>query len=411
MKKILIIEPSSSGTKLIDACRQLGHSPIVLTANRDDRKIDKSILANADEVHLVDTNNYAASLLVVQDLKKRIQIDAIIPGFEYYIPLAAELNEAFGTPGLDRETALNVRHKHRMRTVIANAGLRSPRFATVTTVQEGLMVGREIGFPLVIKPVAWSGSLMVRRVDDEIALASALKTICEESFSEYGMPPLKQAILEEYVKGREFSVEGFVLSGNVNIVAITDKFLGAEPHFVETGHITPALIEEGSRQTIEDYVSSVVRALRITVGPFHCEIRVNEQGPVFIEIGARLGGDHICDLVFYAKNIDLYRTSVACYLGDKDVVARQLEAMRDHQYCGIRYFIRPGLSRYRIADYERPLYQWPELREFYIDIPAGQNIPPAESSLGRIGYVIATDRDHGALERRLSDIDQSIRFV
>src|SRR5207249_7492479 len=103
-------------------------------------------------------------------------------------------------------------------------------------------------------------------------------------------------LIEEYVEGPEYSVEGFMDGGSVRVACITSKFLGPEPHFVEAGHVVPGSISEPERRRVVAYVGRVVAALRLDRGPFHAELRCTPHGPLLIEIAARLGGDRIPDL-------------------------------------------------------------------------------------------------------------------
>jgi len=407
---VLFVEPSSSGVALIRACVAMGLRPVLLTAHSDDRMLSDDIHKLAAQVIVADTARDADAIAAVQAFHHRMPLAAVVPGFEYFVPLAARIAAALGLPGLPTDKVDNVRYKHLMRQVVAAAGLRSPRFATVDSVEAGLQAASGVGFPLVVKPVGWSGSLFVSRVDDLDALRACLHDIFTTPFSEYGIAPPRQAIIEEYLTGKEFSVEGYVFRNKTEIVSVTEKFLGQEPYFVEVGHITPTPMEEAQRARIESYVVAVAAALEINIGPFHCEIRDSDQGPVLIEIGARLAGDHICDLILYSTGIDLYKITIAAFMDEPQLLSSHAQRLRQN-FSGIRYFVRQGITSYQQSVGFHELTGLEGFTESAIQIHPGDTVPPGTNSLGRLGYVICTQPVYTSLRLTLEEADRRVQFI
>ncbi|MER5831173.1 ATP-grasp domain-containing protein [Streptomyces sp. NPDC002130] len=79
---------------------------------------------------------------------------------------------------------------------------------------------------------------------------------------------------------------------------------------MELGHLTPALVDDATLKNVEAYVGDVVRAVGITSGPFHCELRLTADGPVLIEIGARLPSDRTVELLRIVTGVSLPRVAV-----------------------------------------------------------------------------------------------------
>src|ERR1051325_7577754 len=96
----VILEPSSEGINLIAAAKRLGENVAVVTANSGDRAIAAGLLAQADRVIQVDTNDESAVLASLQALAQEHRLTAIAPGFEYYVPTAARLARHFDLPGM-----------------------------------------------------------------------------------------------------------------------------------------------------------------------------------------------------------------------------------------------------------------------------------------------------------------------
>src|SRR5207237_2408585 len=63
------------------------------------------------------------------------------------------------------------------------------------------------------------------------------------------------------------------------------------PFFEGTIYATPSRVPAGLQSAIKECADRTVRALGITEGPIHAELRYNERGPWLIELAARpIGG-------------------------------------------------------------------------------------------------------------------------
>ncbi|MGW9366876.1 ATP-grasp domain-containing protein, partial [Streptomyces albidoflavus] len=108
------------------------------------------------------------------------------------------------------------------------------------------------------------------------------------------------------LEGPEFSLDGWVDADGPHLASVTTKFLSAPPDFFEMGHIATAPRCSPHGELLERFARQVVAAFDLTVGPFHIETRiVRDRGPVLIEVGARLAGDNIPELVLAGPGVDL----------------------------------------------------------------------------------------------------------
>ena len=407
MKVVLLLEPGSSGWQLINKGKELGFKVIVLTSNTDDRIIPHEFLAQVDIVEFVDTNNDQQTIQKALEIDAKYKIDAVLPGVEFYVPLAAKVSSKLSTRGIAPIFVENLRFKHFMRRALEKENLRIPRFRFITSKDELLSAVHYVGFPCVVKPVDGSGSINVRKVNNTKELQEAYKIIAEKDFIAWGRKLSRNALVEEYIFGKEYSVEGFVENGKMTLLSITEKLLSFEPFFVEVGHIVTANLNIKTEQTIYSYVNQVVKCLNISLGPFHCEIRLTEQGPILIEIGARLPGDRICDLIFYATEVDLYKIMYNCYLG----IPNSIGEVKKKGYAGIKFFIRPRLGKYYSVFGVDFIKKQEGFQEINFILKPGEKIPDSTSSYGRIGYTIFTSDNYQKLKLTLENVDKYIEFL
>jgi biotin carboxylase len=396
-----VVEPASSGgATLIGVAAEMGLRVVVATADSGDRRLSDAVRAAADSVLTVETNDQAALEAAVLELHRAEPFEAVLPGSDIYVTATARVAAALDLPGLPVATVDRVRDKSVMRAAVAEAGLRTPRFAQATTDAELRAAAERVGFPCVLKPVACSGSIHVSRADDLDQLTAAFQRLVTDPEPDMGKLHEHRVLVEEYVQGPEFSADGYVLeSGEVTVVALSRTLLGPEPDFVELGHLTPALVDDATLKNVEAYVGDVVRAVGITSGPFHCELRLTADGPVLIEIGARLPGDRIVELLRLVTGVSLPRVAVATALGI-GLEAAGAFTRPQAESAGIRFFSAAGRSSYRELTGWPELEALPEVTETAVYFAPGETIPGVEDCRSRLGHALFTaDSPQGALDR------------
>jgi biotin carboxylase len=203
---------------------------------------------------------------------------------------AAESAAVFGATGNSYDAVQRVRNKDACREALAAAGFRQPSVWLCADVGMAAQVLRESSGPWVVKPRDGLGSIGVRLVTGPEDLAPAVAEL-----------PTRDAFLvEEFVAGPEFSVEGVFLGGVAKVLAITAKEKLPPPHFVEVGHVLPAELPEDTQQEIDREVTAALDALDLRFGVFHVELWLTPGGVVLGEVHARPGGDWLHRLLTYA---------------------------------------------------------------------------------------------------------------
>ena len=243
------------------------------------------------------------------------------------------------------------------------------------------------GFPIVVKPSDNSGSRGVSYVKSKENAALAYKYARDNSLD-------KLVIVEEFMEGKEVSVEAFVCEGRVIIVQITDKITTGAPHFVEMGHSQPSALDEAVIHDIKDVTIKAINALEIKGGPVHVEIIVTNDGAKIVELGARLGGDFIAtNLVPLSTGVDLVAATINWALG-KDVDLQS----RDNKFAAIRY-----LSNLENVHFNNEIIK--ELEYFSWN---RLSVNELKSSRDREGLFIVSDITREKMEEKIEKIRDSI---
>jgi biotin carboxylase len=200
-------------------------------------------------------------------------------------------------------------NKYMMRQCFQEYAVPSPKFTLVDSSNGYNIKGFK--FPLIVKPTDRSGSRGIEKVLDPVQLDNAIERAQKESFE-------RRAIIEEFVTGREVSVESISFGGRHYILQITDKVTTGAPYFVELEHHQPSSLSEDIKSRVREIVLHALDALHIKYGASHSELKITEDGDIrVIEIGARMGGDFIgSDLVKLSTGYDFLKGVINVALGD-----------------------------------------------------------------------------------------------
>jgi hypothetical protein len=255
--------------------------------------------------------NVSLNAIVERHLHQRV--DGLVAVGDRPVVLAALAGNSLGLPWHPVLGALASSDKRHSRAALAAAGLPAPQFAVLSTSYPPDHGPRptvhgprttshgprpaDLPFPVVLKPVGLSGSRGVIRANDEREYAAAFERIRalmsrpEVRASRTGLEDM--ILVERYVDGREFAVEGVLTRGALKVFAVFDKpdpLVG--PFFEETIYVTPAAIDPAVQSRIVDHVARGAAALGLWHGPIHAECRVTAGGEVFVlEIAGRpIGG-------------------------------------------------------------------------------------------------------------------------
>ena len=267
-------------------------------------------------------------------------------------------------------SAVVANNKFLMRQAFSEFGVLCPRFSTISSAEDIECI--EWRFPIIVKPTDRSGSLGVNLVNSKKDLYEAVQIALDVSLEH-------KAIVEEFIEGREISVEFISFRGKHYPLTITDKITTGAPHFVELEHHQPAYLAYDLYRTIYSLNDKALSSLGITNGASHAEYKITSSGDIFIiEIGGRMGGDFIgSDLVQLSTGYDFLKGVINVALGqfEKPVV-------KNEHHSGV-YFLCKETER--ILPVMEHSEKYPEIVECRIQ---NMDLKDVLSSKDRSGYVI-----------------------
>jgi biotin carboxylase len=222
--------------------------------------------------------------------------DGIVAVGDRPVALAARLSAAFGLPGNPLAAARASRNKLDTRLALQAAHLPVPSFRAFPLDANPRDVMSAIAYPAVVKPLAMSGSRGVIRVNGAEDLAAALTRV-RALMAQPDVRVERDAahdtlLLESFIPGSEYAVEGVLTGGLLRVLAIFDKPDPLDgPFFEETIYVTPSRQLADVQLQMIDAVATAAAALGLRHGPVHAECRVNDRGVFVLEVAARpIGG-------------------------------------------------------------------------------------------------------------------------
>lgn len=239
----------------------------------------------------------------VRWVSSRHHVDQIVATIEAHMYAAAAVREALGLPGLTWQQTQRVRDKTVMKQFMREHGIPTAASTAASSVEEVIAFGRQVGYPIILKPRDSAGADRTYRVDREEDLAEALHGT--------GVVHGRSVALEEYIEGHEGFYDTLTVNGEVRHDFISHYYPGVL-EALRHRWISPLIIctnrhDAPGYNELKSLGQRVIQALGLTTSPTHMEWFFGPKGLKFSEIGARPPGVSHWDIYCAANDIDLYK--------------------------------------------------------------------------------------------------------
>lgn len=258
----------------------------------------REALAHYEHVELADE---AAVLRALQGLAQHVSIDQVECLWEPYMLLAARIREVFGLPGMTVAQTVPFRDKEEMKRRLDAAGIRTPWHHRATSVAQVWEAAEQIGYPLIVKPIAGAGSADTYRVDSTAELGEVLPMLRH----------VAEVSVEEFVEAEEFTHDTVCVGGRIlfeHVLWYRPRPLQMRMHeWVSPVAISFRELEVPHLSDGRRMGEQVLAALGFDTGFTHMEWYRKPDGEVvFGEIGARPPGVRVVDMMNYNTDGDVY---------------------------------------------------------------------------------------------------------
>jgi biotin carboxylase len=357
----------------------------------------------------------AAAVDSIVSAAERAEVHGLLAVGDRPTVAAAYAARLLGLPGNPPDAAKAARDKRLTRERLQRAGLLVPAVQLASCSSNGELLARRVSYPAVLKPTILSGSRGVMRADDErdfvVAFTRLKRLLGSPDIRQLRDPAADDILVETYIPGQEFALEGVLQRGELRTLAIFDKPDPLEgPFFEETLYVTPSRADEATQAVIREAVESAVRALGLWHGPIHAECRVNEHGVYVLEVAARpIGGLCARALRFVGP--------VQSEAGLEELLLRHAvgEALddwrRESSASGVMMIPIPSAGIYRRVEGLDKAQAVRFVTEIRITAKPDQQLVPLPEGASYLGFIFARAGSPGVVEQALRDAHRQLRFV
>ena len=340
-------------------------------------------------------------------------LDAVVAVDDRGTVAAALAAQRLGLRANSPDAAAAARHKLAMRGRLARAEVPQPVHAAVPVdagPDEIAALVESVGLPCVVKPTTLSGSRGVIRADtvsEAVSVVGRVRAIAEAARPARSAPaPL---LVERYVDGDEVAVEGLLTDGRLRVLAVFDKPDAPEgPYFEETIYVTPSRLESVDVEAVHRVTGAACRALGLTQGPVHVELRVRSGRATVLEVAARTIGGLCARTLVFATGATLEQLVLAQALGRP----LGLTTRRDRA-AGVLMLPIPHRGVLEAVEGRPQALAVPGVTGIEVTIPRGRPVTPLPEGDRYLGFVFARAAGpaevESALRRAQSLLDVRIR--
>lgn len=255
----------------------------------------------------------------------------------------------------------------------------------------------DVDYPIIVKPRDNSGSRGVIYCKDSMDVESAVHEALQ--FTRKG-----DVLIEEFIEGKEYSVESIHYQDASHVIQITEKITTAFPYNVELGHIQPAELDSKIKKEVEILIINIAKALDFKNCASHTEIKINNNGIYVIEASPRLGGDFITShLTPLSTGVNMEDLLINIAFG-KTITYKSLNFSSLVLYFNFSAGVRLKKS-IKIDEIRK---RFPYINDINFSLKKGDYIGNITNSLNRYGYFIISGIDKQIL---LKQRDEIVLFI
>ena len=315
------------------------------------------------------------------EMHKKIPFSNVLTPYEFDVELGGAIREYLDIGFQSRESCLSFRDKLIMKNKLREV-VNLPRYSEVSNLIDIIEFIESYGFPVIIKPRNSAGSFGVKLLNNY------------ESLKKLEIINLENYLIESYVKGSMFHLDGLYCNGEILFCSVSKYLSDCLTHEKEEGEYVGSVmvdLESDVAKILTEELKKVLNTLsnkneRI---PYHCEFFITENGdPIFCEIASRIGGGLINQAVENSYKFDLFITSL---INEHDIVENEMGA-----YSG--WILFPSKSG-KLLNLELADFEWIKFAQFDKS-RIGRILEKSHTSIYSIvGYVVQGNSSDEVLQR------------
>lgn len=400
--RVLLVAPRGSYrvAPYLNAAQRIGVEMLIASQGRH------SLVSEIAEGLHIDPNLPDAALQAILHAARDRPFAGVVGCDDATVELASRAAQCLDLPHNPPRAALYSRRKDLARARLHAAGLPVPRHRRVQLEHPLAPQIQGLRFPCVAKPLSLSASRGVIRADDLDELAAACARVRPIVADLHDQEERSHVLVEEFIPGPEFALEGMLEGGALRVLALFDKPDPLDgPFFEETYYITPSRLPQLQQERIRRRVAEACAAYGLREGPVHAEVRWHAGEAWILEVAARTIGGQCARLLRFGAGHGLEELVLAHAIGSP------LELEAEAGAAGVLMIPTPKAGVLRRVEGVLAAQKVPFIEEVEISVREGYELTPLPEGASYLGFIFARAPTPEQVERALREAYGCLRVV
>ncbi len=291
MKKLLLVIPENSykSNDFVTSAEKLDLDFLVITDSQQvSGQFSDTVIIHSFDEELED------------DVKEKLQdVTHILPVDHSALKFSAYLVDLLKAKGNNTKSIYSAMNKFESRNIFNSISEIKIQNAIVNKIEDIEKFINENGTS-VLKPIYGTASKSVIKVQSFQENKAEVEKLMQDCSDQ-------DLIIEEFVDGSEYALEGNLINSELNKIVIFDKPINyKEPYFEESLYIAPTEIPDKTQKEIVNLIGKACKKLGLENGPVHVEFKIHNKEIFIIEINPRMIGG----LCSRCLSFGLFKTSL-----------------------------------------------------------------------------------------------------
>ena len=291
MKKLLLVIPENSykSNDFVTSAEKLDLDFLVIT---DSQQVSGQF-SDTVIIHSFDEE-------LENDVKEKLQdVTHILPVDHSALKFSAYLVDLLKAKGNNTKSIKTAMNKFESRNIFNSISKIKIQNAIIKKIEDIEQFINENGTS-VLKPIYGTASKSVIKVESFQENKAEVEKLMQDCSDQ-------DLIIEEFVDGSEYALEGNLINSELNKIIIFDKPINyKEPYFEESIYIAPTEIPDETQKEIVNLIGKACKKLGLENGPVHVEFKIHNKEIFIIEINPRMIGG----LCSRCLSFGLFKTSL-----------------------------------------------------------------------------------------------------
>ncbi|AQX53793.1 acetyl-CoA carboxylase biotin carboxylase subunit [Priestia flexa] len=297
IKKLLVANRGEIAVRIIRACKELGVESVAVYSQADRNALHVQL---ADEAYCIGPTASKDSYLNftnIMSVATSTGCDAIHPGYGFlaensdFAELCRECNITFVGPTPEAITKMGT--KDIARETMREAGVPIVPGSTgiVESVEDGMSIAKDIGYPVIIKATAGGGGKGIRVARTEQELVKGITITQQEAATAFGNPGV---YIEKYIEDFRHVEIQVLADTHGNVIHLGERDCSIQRRLQKLIEETPSpALNEETRTKMGDAAVKAAQAVGYTgAGTVEFIFDYRENKFYFMEMNTRIQVEH-----------------------------------------------------------------------------------------------------------------------